>query len=170
MDKAWLQEKSRNNLTLYIVQFDPTSNQRVVDVAGPMISLTNKPVKPYPPPPATAVPKKLGLIIGVPLGLAVIFLIACGLCFGMRQHRRIGLGNIMGSGKGYGSAKSRIQRLGGKRRDNGAIRLGEWDGSSRYTDESQNTSRAESEVYNDMQRSQGNVFRAEIARLKTWRR
>jgi len=71
--------------------------------------------------------------------------------------------------KGYGNAKSRIERLGGKRRNNGAIRLGEFDVPSRYTDESQNLSRIESETYNDMQRSKGNVFRAEIARLKTWR-
>jgi hypothetical protein len=76
----------------------------------------------------------------------------------------------MGSGnKGYANAKSRIQRLGGRRRNNDAIRLGEWDEASRYTDEPQNLSRTDTEAYNDMQRSKGNVFRAEIARLKTWR-
>lgn len=170
MDKAWLQGQSRNNLTVYIVQFDPASSQRVNPVGGPVISLINKPPTHYPPPPPTPVPHKLGLLIGLPLGLAVIFLIACGLCFGMRQHRRIGLGNIMGSGnKGYGSAKSKIERLGGKRRNNGAIRLGELDGPSRYADEPQNLTRNESETYNDMQRSEGNVFRAEIARLKSWK-
>ncbi|MCJ1362953.1 hypothetical protein MMC16_002059 [Acarospora aff. strigata] len=120
MDSAWLQGQKRNNLTLYIIQLDPTPNQRASTKSGPTISLINKPVEHYPPPP-TKPPSKLGLQIGLPVGLGLFVFVLFGLFLGMRKHRKIGLGSVMGSRKGYGVGKSRRQRVGKK----GGIRLDE---------------------------------------------
>lgn len=107
----------------------------------------------------------------------------------MRKHRKIGLGNIMGTAnkgrKGYGIRQSRIERLGGSggRKGKGAIRLGEVDkrGGSKYADDpargmSQQRDvdldslvSEEPERYNDLQRTQGNVFMQEISMLKSWK-
>ncbi len=40
-----------------------------------------------------------------------------------RKHRRIGLGNVMGRRNGYGTGKSRSQRLGLSKKKAGAIQL-----------------------------------------------
>ncbi|KAK2800219.1 hypothetical protein FQN50_008183 [Emmonsiellopsis sp. PD_5] len=172
MDKAWLQEEKRNNLTMFILEYDPDSDERPRRHQGPVVSLVNRPAKHYPAPDPTPVPNKLGLAVGLPVGLGVIFLISLGLCFGMRKSRRIGLGNIMGRrAKGYGSGKSRIERLGGRKRRGGNIRLGELDDPAvQYRDEpSGNRFRSETEIFNESERTRGNVFRDDVSRLKNWR-
>lgn len=121
MDKAWLQGTGRNNLTLTILSLGPKGNPKLVVTAGPVISLTNRPATHYPAPPTTKAPNRLGLLVGIPVCLGFFVFILCGLFFGMRKHRKIGLGNVMGRTRGYGVGKSRRQRLGGS----GAIRLGE---------------------------------------------
>lgn len=64
-------------------------------------------------------------MIGLPVALAFVALVILGLFYGMRKHRTIGLGNIMSRKRGYGSTKSRRQRLGlGKK---GGIHLDEVD-------------------------------------------
>ncbi|KLJ11007.1 hypothetical protein EMPG_13705 [Blastomyces silverae] len=183
MDKVWLQGESRNNLTAYIVEYNPGSNERAKTVAGPLISLVNRPGKHYPPPPPTPVPDKAGLTIGLPVALGVFFLILLGLYFGMRKSRRIGLGSIMGSrGKGYGGGKSRIERLGGggrgRRRDRdtasasaaAAVRLGELNDGDQYTDDPRGGRiRSDAEIFNESERTRGNVFRDELSRMKSWK-
>lgn len=121
MDKAWLQGTGRNNLTLTILSLTPNGNAKLIVTAGPLISLTNRPVTHYPAPPTTKAPNRLGILVGIPVGLGFFVFILCGLFFGMRNHRRIGLGNVMGRRRGYGVGKSRRQRRG----ENVAIRLGE---------------------------------------------
>ncbi|PGH09062.1 hypothetical protein GX51_00815 [Blastomyces parvus] len=182
MDKAWLQGNSRNNLTVFIVEYNPGSKERAKTVAGPLISLINKPGKNLPPPPHTPVPNKTGLMIGLPVALVVFFLILLGLCFGMRKNRRIGLGNIMGSrGKGYGGGKSRIERLGGggvgaggrgrrRDRDAAAVRLGELNDGDQYTDDPRGGRiRSDAEIFNESERARGKAFRDELSRMKSWK-
>jgi hypothetical protein len=90
---------------------------------GPMITLEYEPPKHIPPPPKNSI-DKTGLMIGLPVGLGFVGLVVIGLFIGMRKNRVIGIGNIMGRrNRGYGSGKSRRQRLGlGKK---GAIALEE---------------------------------------------
>ena len=170
MEDDWLQGHSRNNLTLYLIADDPTSDERVVPIKGSMISLVEKPAEHYPPPPPTPVPNKLGLMVGLPVSLGIVCLIAFGLCFGMRKRRQIGLGSIIGSRKKeYGVGKSRGQRMGGSRRENDAIRLGELDDDpARYTDDPNSMRRPDPELYHE-ERTRGEAFRPEVGRMKSWR-
>lgn len=117
MDKAWLQGYSLYNLTLKAM-----FHETATDVyQGPEVMLTNKPPNHYPAPPKSK-PNKEGLMIGLPVSLGFVALVVVGLFLGMRKHRHIGLGNIMGRKKGYGARQSRRQRLGlGSKK--GAIRL-----------------------------------------------
>jgi hypothetical protein len=169
-DEDWLQGHSRNNLTLYLVADDPVSDDRVIPIKGSTISMVPKPAEHHPPPPPTPVPNKLGLMVGLPVSLGAIALIALGLCYGMRKNRRIGLGSIMGGRKkGYGVGKSRGQRLGGNRRDNDAIRLGELnDDPDRYTDDPEGMRRQDPDSFQD-ERMTGEAFRPDVGRMKSWR-
>ncbi|OJD12095.1 hypothetical protein AJ78_07255 [Emergomyces pasteurianus Ep9510] len=176
MDKAWLQDQPRNNLSVYIVEYNPGSNERAKTVPGPVISLVNKPNKHYPPPPPTPPPNKTGLMIGLPVALGVVLLVLLGLYFGMSKNRRIGLGNIMGSrGKGYGGGKSRIERLGGRGRRRGgaaaaSVRLGELNDGEQYTDEPRGGRiKGDTEIFNESERTRGNAFREELSRMKSWK-
>jgi len=169
MNKDWLQGKSRNKLTLYIIENDPASDQRASARQGPTIELVPRPVEHYKPPPPTPF-NKLGLIIGLPVSLGVVLLVVAGLFFGMRKNRRIGLGNVMGSRNGgYGIRQSKIRRLGGGKRK-GAPRLGELDGFERYTDypEGGSVERVDTDLFNEMERTRGRVFKQEISKLKSW--
>lgn len=114
IDGDWLQGNSRNNLSLTMQSFDATADKPARLLKGPIIFLTNQPVEHYPPPPHNSI-DKLGLEIGIPVGFFFCVLVVCGLWCGMRKHRRIGLGNVMGRKKGYGVGKSRRQRMGLKR-------------------------------------------------------
>lgn len=170
MDKTWLQDDVRNNLKLYIAQYDPSSDKRVVPTAGPMITLIQKPVRHYDPGPPTAPPTKLGFAIGLPLGVFAIMAIVIGLSVGMRKHREIGLGNVMGKNRGYAGGRSRAERLGVSPGAEAAIRLEglEDDDPARYTDNPQPL-RSDMDAYNQMERSKSNIFRGEISRLKSWK-
>ncbi|KAF2668348.1 hypothetical protein BT63DRAFT_455987 [Microthyrium microscopicum] len=119
IDKAWLNGYSSDNFTLiwsaYGSQQPSTSRQTAFNV-----TLTTKLPEHYPAPPPTKMPSKESLLIGLPAALGSLLIVALGLFCGMRHHRRIGLGSVMGRKKGYVSGKSRRQRLGQKK---GAIRL-----------------------------------------------
>lgn len=183
MEEAWLQGKSRNNLTLFIVEIDPVADQRASVLEGPTVSLIHQPPTHYAPPPPTKAPNRLGLILGLPIGLGAFLVVLLGLCIGMRGHRKIGLGNAMGSrSKGYADSRSRIERLGGGRKKGRAIRLGELSSQSgpRYTDDPQSPVHGRSDSTGSLtansnrptadERLVDNVFRSEIARMKSWRR
>ena len=103
-----------------MVQYDPFLKKEADRSAGPIITLTNAPAVHYPPPPPSN-PNKLGIFIGIPVGLGFVALILCGLCIGMRKHRKIDIKGLAGRKKGYGVGKSRRQRMG----KGGGIRLQE---------------------------------------------
>jgi hypothetical protein len=123
MDPAWLNGNTQNNLTFYLGSLDASVDKQMYVQGGPTVSLVNKPALHYLPPPPTPI-KKTSLTIGLPVAIGVVALVVIGLYFGMKKHRKIGLGNIMGRRQGYGVGKSRRQRLNLGRKD-GAIRLGE---------------------------------------------
>ena len=178
MDQAWLQGYSEYNLTFYALMFesaDPSSKSVPYD--GPNVMLTNTPPSHYAPPEQTKLPNKMGLMVGLPVSLGFCFLVVVGLWLGMRKHRTIGLGNVMGRRGGYGAGKSRRQRLGfGKK---GAIRLQEREVSAepQYRDmppapRIPGHGREESLgslVSDDGIRPHGNAFRQELERQKTGR-
>ena len=136
MDKSWLQGSSRNNITFHLNALDDTKDVPLISKAGPTISLTNPPVVHYPPPVHTP-PNKLGMEVGIPIGIAFFLFILCGLFVGMRKHRHINVGSVMGRRKGYGVGKSRRQRLGLGNKT--GIHLGDndlnTDGRNQYTDQ-----------------------------------
>ncbi|KAI9783177.1 MAG: hypothetical protein M1816_001467 [Peltula sp. TS41687] len=113
MDKAWLRDQARNNLTLWIVQMDPTPDAHASEKRGPTISLTQKPVT-HPTPRPQPHTSRLGLWIGLPVALAVVALVLCGLFLGKRKTRQLGVGgSVMGRRRGYGVKQSRRQRVRG---------------------------------------------------------
>ncbi|KAL1969544.1 hypothetical protein VTN77DRAFT_8982 [Rasamsonia byssochlamydoides] len=168
MQKEWLQGKFYNNLTLYIIENNPESDQRASYREGPTITLLPKPVEHYKPPPPTSF-NKLGLIVGLPVSLSVITLVVAGLFFGMRKSRQIGLGNVMGSRrKGYGVQQSKIQRLGG--RSKGSVGRGGADDPDIYTD-NQNyrpVVKIDTDLCNEMERDRGYAFTHEVSNFKSW--
>jgi len=86
------------------------------------LEVTNKPAD-YYRQPKTPAPKGQSLYIALPTVFGFIILCVCGGAIYNRKQRKIGLGNIMGRRNGYGVGKSRSQRLGLKKRKEGAIQL-----------------------------------------------
>jgi hypothetical protein len=114
----WLKSLSSNNVTLYITAQGGRS------VPGPTVMVTTSPTpEPYHQPPTQA-PKGKDLYIALPAVAGFVILCVCGGFILNRQHRKIGLGNVMGQRQGYGVGKSRRQRLGLSKKS-GAIRLRE---------------------------------------------
>ena len=161
MEKEWLQGKPSHELTLYIVEVGPSSNQTASVQQGPPIALHKRPPEHYKPPPRLP-PSKLALYVGVPVSMAVVLGIVGGLYFGMRDSRRIGLGNIMGScRKGYGIGKSKSQRV----NSSATTALSdpeEMMALRRYTDD------YESKETKDAGRSSSDVFTNDLTKLKSW--
>ncbi|KAL9618162.1 MAG: hypothetical protein Q9160_007112 [Pyrenula sp. 1 TL-2023] len=161
MKNDWLQGTDSNNLTFYMVQGDPASEERVKNVVGPMVKLTEKPKEHLKAPPKTPPPDKLGLFIGLPVGLAIFIVLVGGLMFGMKGHRRIGLGNVMGRrGKGY----AKIGSVGRRRRERDAIQL------ERYKDDpNRGTLNDLFQVNQDSRRAAGDAFREDVRSMKSWK-
>ncbi|KAF1962954.1 hypothetical protein CC80DRAFT_588441 [Byssothecium circinans] len=132
MEKEWLQGYTHYNLSFRALNFrlnDPSAKLDAFD--GPQITLTYPSPEHYPPSEKTKFNKE-GLMIGLPASFGFVCLVVFGLWFGMRKNRTIGLGNIMGRRRGYGTGKSRRQRLGlGKK---GAIKLEERETGPQYRD------------------------------------
>ena len=184
MDPAWLQGQSSNNLSLTLVAFDPTANQAATKIPGPIIGLINQPAQHYPPPPHAEL-NKLGLEVGIPVGIGAFLFIICGLWFGMRKTRRIELGNIMSRRKGYGVGKSRRQRLGKQAdiqlresalrpaspefRDDPLQGAAAPQRSAGHAREESLGSLVSSVAGDSFSRPQGNVFREELERQRTGR-
>lgn len=160
MEHEWLQGKPRNFLTLYIIELDSMSHRRASMRRGPTVVLSHQPPEHYKPSPRLAF-NKLALFIGLPVSLAIVVLIVAGLFFGMRDIRRIGVGNIMGSRKGYGVGESKTQRLRGGRK---AKFHGPDELSSlrRYSDEFDGTEEK------GLERTGNRAFSHELSKLKNW--
>lgn len=160
MQKEWLQGKNSNNLTFYMVEGDPASEEKAKNVRGPTVKLTEKPKEHLKAPPKTPPPDKLGLVIGLPVGLAIFIVVLGGLMFGMKAHRRIGLGNVMGRRRGY----AKIGSVGRRRRERDGIQL------ERYKDDpNQGTINDLFEVNQDSRRAAGDAFREDVRSLKSWK-
>lgn len=121
MQSAWLQTYASYNLTFEAISYvSKSSKGAATPLTGPSIILTTYQL---PAPPKTQLPDKQSLIIALPIALGCCALIVFGLFFGMRKHRKLNVGSVMGRHrKGYGERKSKRQRLGVKK---GAIRLEE---------------------------------------------
>jgi Ykl077w/Psg1 (Pma1 Stabilization in Golgi) len=123
IDPAWLDGWDQLNLTLFWVAYDAGSSS---SSSNPYhlaynVTIVPKPSEHLPANIHKGKPSTESLVIALPIVLGFILLLVVGLFIGMRAHRRIGLGSIMGRGRhGYGTNKSRRQRLGIKK---GAIRL-----------------------------------------------
>lgn len=161
MRKEWLQGKLRNSLTLYIIELESTSDRRASVRQGPTINLHPKPPEHYKPSPPLAF-NKLALFIGLPVSLSVVVVIVAGLFFGMRNSRKIGLGNIMGNrGKGYGVGESKDQRL-NRDRQNTFRDSDELSTLRKFSDE------IEGLGSKDLERTSSQAFTHELSRLKSW--
>jgi hypothetical protein len=121
MEDAWRMDTRNATLEFALISYTPVSEHTAKPVDGPTVFLT-KSSSHYPPPPKTKLPDNISLYVGVPLGVGCLLFGLLGLYLGMRKHRKIGLGSVMGRRKGYGTRKSKRQRLGLKK---GAIRLEE---------------------------------------------
>jgi hypothetical protein len=120
------------NFTFLLLCYETSSPVRAAyTFDGPEFTLTNEPPIHYKAPAFTKVPNKEGLLIGLPVTLGVLIFGIAGLYFGMKKHRSIGLGNIMGRRKGYGVGKSKRQRMGLGKKAGGAIRLEDREENSR---------------------------------------
>jgi hypothetical protein len=124
VDKEWLQGKSSNNITLFLFAISAAlgDNNRA---QGPTLMVTNRPADYYRQEPAKA-PGKKELYIALPIVFAFIIICVIGGYFWNRKTRKIGLGNVMGRKGGYGSRKSKAQRMGlGKKNKAAEIQLRE---------------------------------------------
>jgi hypothetical protein len=120
INKDWLKGQDSNNVTLFLFPANPIANEPT-SFKGPTVEVTNRPAEYYRQPTAKA-PKGQSLYIALPTVFAFVVLCLCGGFIINRKHRKIGLGNIMGR-RGYGVGKSKMQRLGLKKKKAGAIRL-----------------------------------------------
>lgn len=162
------------NLTFHLLNYEPAAPERAASTLdGPVITLTNEPPNHYKAPPFSKVPNKEGLLIGLPVTLGFLLIVIVGLYFGMRKHRAIGLGNIMGRRRGYGVGKSKRQRLGLGKKGGGAIRLEDREDYARpqYQPAHSRGDSLGSLVSDDGIRPApgGNQFRSEMERQKTGR-
>ncbi|PSN61164.1 hypothetical protein BS50DRAFT_155671 [Corynespora cassiicola Philippines] len=173
MKKDWMLGYNMYNLTFQALVFEGDSPSKKAEAyEGPQITLKNEPPRHLEPSPQTKVNKE-GLMIGLPIGLGFVLIVVVGLLWGMKKHRTIGLGNIMGRrSKGYGAGKSRRQRLGlGKK---GAIRLEEREAQSGgvYSDAGHGHRDSLGSLVSDddiRPAPGGNHFRDEVQRQRTGR-
>ena len=135
IQKDWLQEMKTNNVTLFLNRINPPVGAQLslegketllpcngiqLTNPGPIVRVKvyEKPI--YHQSPSSA-PKGQSLYIALPTVLGFILLCVIGGYFWNRNSHKIGLGNVMGRRSGYGTGKSRSQRMGlGK---NGDIQL-----------------------------------------------
>jgi len=123
IEKEWMKGLYSNNVTLYFHQVNPASGDPI-RIPGPTIMVTNRPPTYYRHEP-TKVLRGRDLAIALPTLLAAVLLCVCGVSIFNRKHRSIGLGNVMGRRKGYGTGKSRVERLGLLKQKAAAVQLRE---------------------------------------------
>ena len=176
IDQAWLQNSPRNNLTFQIVNQDASPSEHAIELKGPTISVTNAPAQHLAPGPTTQMPSKLGIEVGIPVAFGVFLLVVGGLWIGMRKHRKIDVGGVMGKNKGYGAGQSRRQRMRGnpggiRLGKKGGIRLGEREVDGQFTDDLAGDMELQPRGGDGFsnQPTRGNAFRDEIQRQRTGR-
>ncbi|KAL2862892.1 DUF4448 domain-containing protein [Aspergillus lucknowensis] len=168
MQRDWLQGKTDNTMTLYIIELDST-HRRASARHGPTITLRRRPVEHYKPPPPAQFNKR-ALYIGLPVSVVVVGIVVITLVCSMRRTRDA-IANVFPKSRrrGYGIARSRPQRLlcEGKESsgsDDSAI-------LKRYPSDIE-TGLLEgmgSERYNlDHGRGASYPFRRDVSRLKSW--
>ena len=118
-NKDWLQGSTRNNMSLTLISYSPGTNSVADTHAGPIISLTNKPVEHLPASKSNP-PNNLGKYIGIPFGV-VFILLAIGVLYIAARRHRLDIKAITRQRRGYGVGRSRRQRMGKK----GPIRIEE---------------------------------------------
>lgn len=168
MHEEWLQGKSQSALTLYIIELDLVSDRRASVQQGPTVILRHKPAEHWRPSPQLPF-NRIALYIGLPVSLAVVVAVVLGLFFGMRNRRRIGIGNIMGSrGSGYGVGKSRDQRMGQSKGEYGSDSSPRW---KQFTDEVDSglPHINESAVFDDLERTASYTFNRDHSKFKSWK-
>jgi hypothetical protein len=121
IENDWLQGESLKNITLWINRMNPIDGQ-AHSLGGSNFGITNKPADYYRARPTQA-PKGQELYIALPLFFGVLILCVCGVSFFNRKHRKIDLGKVMGRRRGYGIGKSKRERLGLRKRNDGPIEL-----------------------------------------------
>jgi hypothetical protein len=121
MEDDWRLDTGNATLEFALISYTPVSEHTAKPLDGPTVFLSKTSTR-YAPPPKTKLPDNISLYVGVPLGVGGLIFVLLGLYFGMRKHRHIGMKSIMGRRKGYGTRKSKRERLGLKK---GAIRLEE---------------------------------------------
>lgn len=123
IDKDWLQGRFSNNITLFFFPVNPSFDEPI-RVTGPTLMVTNRKAEVYHQEPAKP-PKGQSLYIALPTVFGFILVCVVGGFFWNRKHRKIGLGNVMGRNRGYGTGKSRAQRTGLGKKKGAAIQLQE---------------------------------------------
>ncbi|CZS95294.1 hypothetical protein WAI453_011274 [Rhynchosporium graminicola] len=123
IQKDWLQDMKENNVTLFLNRINPPLGAPT-SLEGPTVRVQvyEKPI--YHQPPSEP-PKGQSLYIALPTVLGFVILIVIGGYFWNRKTHKIGLGNVMGRRSGYGSRKSKSQRLGLGKQDEVGIQLRE---------------------------------------------
>ncbi|KAH9207300.1 hypothetical protein DL95DRAFT_346626 [Leptodontidium sp. 2 PMI_412] len=121
IQKDWLQDLKTNNVTLFLNRINPPAGAQG-SLPGPTVRVKvyEKPI--YHQPPSEA-PKGQTLYIALPVVGAFIILFVVGGYFYNRRSRKIGLGNVVGRRSGYGTGKSRSQRMGLGKTSKGDIQL-----------------------------------------------
>jgi hypothetical protein len=121
---SWLEGWDSRNMTLVWSSYAPGASTNGPRHAAFNVTLSVAPAEHLPAPPPTPPPDRHSMLIALPAALGAVLLVVLGLFFGMRSHRRIGLGSVMGRGrKGYGAGKSRRERVAAAGGARGAIRL-----------------------------------------------
>ena len=182
----WLQGKTRNNISLSLVVYDTVTGSSDI-IAGPIISITTPPVE-HLPGIKSSPPNRLGLEIGIPIGIGFFVLMLAGFWFGVKTHTKLDLKGLRDRRrKGYGVGKSRRQRMGKK----GPIRMDDSEitpGGEVFRDDPENglelqqrhhareeslgspvDSPARHDFRDEHSPTRGNTFRNEISRLKSFR-
>lgn len=184
----WLQGKSRNNISLSLVVHDTGAGSSEPEIIpGPIISITTPPVE-HLPGIKSSPPNRLGLEIGIPVGIGFFVLMLFLFWYGVKNHTKLDLKGLRDRRrKGYGVGKSRRQRMGKKgpiRMDDSEVALG----GEAFRDDPENGLELQQRHYvreeslgsladsparhgfgDEHSPTRANTFRNEISRLKSFR-
>ena len=128
IDETWLQGQSSNNITLYFFPVNADFDEPV-RVTGPTVTVTMKPLDIHHQEPAK-VPTNQSLYIALPTVFGFILLCVVGGFFWNRKSRKISIGSVIGGKRGYGTGKSKAQRMGLTPKNGISIQLQDQEASS----------------------------------------